>query len=192
MTRIRQIYADFYLWPSVRSVLSVFYSPVILRKPVIIHLRVFQQHIRKNNHCWIRCQGFEAGGVAGGDDEDFALGVGEGVGVYVEVFWRLLPVVDLYPVDEEAAFGDVEVLGFEFVALPGTSDVGVWVGDGVEAFYIFKMKIVNESYNSTLIFMNVAFDKLHINGTQMTLMLLICADFYLWQSAWSVLSVFYS
>jgi hypothetical protein len=41
------------------------------------------------------------------------------------------------------------------------------------------MKIVNESYNSTLIFMNVAFDKLHINGTQMTLMLLIYADFYL-------------
>jgi hypothetical protein len=27
--------------------------------------------------------------------------------------------------------------------------------------------------------MNVAFDKLHINGTQMTLMLLIYADFYL-------------
>jgi hypothetical protein len=54
------------------------------------------------------------------------------------------------------------------------------------------MKIVNESYNSTLIFMNVAFDKLHINGTQMTLMLLICVDFYLWQSAWSVLSAFYA
>lgn len=130
--------------------------------------------------------------MAGRDDEDFALGVRKGVFFYVEVFWGLLPVVDLYPVDQEAAFGDVEVFCFEFMTLPGTDGWGVRMGDGVEAFYIFKMKIVNESYNSTLIFMNVAFDKLHINGTQMTLMLLIYADFYLCSSVRSVLSVFYT
>jgi hypothetical protein len=80
------------------------------------------------------------------------------------------------------------------------------MGDGVEAFYIFKMKIVNESYNSTLIFMNVAFDKLHINGTQMTRIRLIYTDFfwrltfgywmftdlYLCSSVRSVSSVFYT
>lgn len=98
---------------------------------------------------------------SGGDDEDFALGVGKGVWVYCEVFRGLLPVVYLYPVDEEAAFGDVEVFCFEFVTLPGTDGVCDRVGDCLEALYIFKMKIVNESYNSTLIYMNVTFDKLH-------------------------------
>lgn len=73
----------------------------------------------------------------------------------------MFPVVDVDPVDQEAAFGDVEVFGFEFVTLPGTDGGSGWVGDGVEAFYTFKMKIVYESYNSTMILMNVAFNKLH-------------------------------
>lgn len=106
-------------------------------------------------------QGFEAVDVAGGDDEDFALGVGEGMGVDAEVFGRGFPVVYFDPVEEEAAFGDVEVFGFQFVALPGTYDVSLGMGDGVEAFDFLKIKIIDESNNSTMIIMNVTFDKLH-------------------------------
>ena len=47
------------------------------------------------------------------------------------------------------------------MSLPGTDGGGVWVGDGVEAFDILEMKIVYESYNSTMVFMNVTFDKFH-------------------------------
>jgi len=72
----------------------------------------------------------------------------------------MFPVIDFYPVDKEAAFGDVEAFSLEFVTLPGTDSGGVRMGDGIKAFYFFKMKIVYETYNSTMILMNVAFDKL--------------------------------
>lgn len=124
----------------------------------------------------------------------------------------MFPIINVDPVDEEAAFGDVEVFRFQFVALPGTDGRGVRMGDGVEAFYTFKMKIVYESYNSTMIFMNATIDMLHINGTPvyyrtlMTRIRLIYTDFFWWitfgywmftdfylcSSARSVLSAFYS
>lgn len=115
--------------------------------------------------------------MAGGDDEDFALGVGEGVFVYVEVFRGLLPVVDVDPVDQETAFGDVEVFSFQFVTLPGTNGGGVWVGDGVEAFDAIEGEVVDETDSAAVVGVGVAFDELHTNGTQMTLIERISADF---------------
>ncbi len=100
--------------------------------------------------------------MAGWDDEDFALSVGEYVGVYVEVFWGLLPVVDVDPVDQEAAFGDVEVFCFEFMTLPGTDSGCVRVADGVEAFDAIEGEVVDEADGAAVVGVEVSFDYMHL------------------------------
>lgn len=47
------------------------------------------------------------------------------------------------------------------MTLPGTDDGGIGMGDGVEAFYSLEIKVVNESNNPSMIFVNVTFDKFH-------------------------------
>lgn len=89
----------------------------------------------------------------------------------------MFPVVDVDPVDQEAAFGDVEVFRFEFVALPGTDGGSVRVGDGVEAFDAIEGEVVDETDSAAVVGVGVAFDELHTNGTQMTLIERISADF---------------
>jgi len=48
-------------------------------------------------------------------------------------------------VNEEAAFGDVEVFGFVLVALPGSDDFCVGMADGVESSYAFKGEVVHKA-----------------------------------------------
>ena len=56
--------------------------PIVDRKAEIIFPGFFQTHIRKENQHGIGFEGFEAVDVAGRDDENFALGVGENMGMY--------------------------------------------------------------------------------------------------------------
>lgn len=71
----------------------------------------------------------------------------------------MFPVVNLDPVDEEAAFGDVEVFGFQFVTLPGTDGVGVRMGDGVEAFDAIEGEVVDEADGAAVVGVEVALDE---------------------------------
>ena len=97
--------------------------------------------------------------MAGRDDEDFALGIREDVGMNWQVFGWLLPIVNPDPVDEEAPFGDVEVFGFQFMTLPGADGGSFGMGDGVEAFDVFEMKIVDVADGAPVVGVDVAFDE---------------------------------
>jgi len=47
------------------------------------------------------------------------------------------------------------------MALPGTYDVGVRMGDGVEAFDAIEGKVVDEADGAAVVGVEVAFDEVH-------------------------------
>ena len=63
----------------------------------------------------------------------------------------MFPVVDVNPVDQETAFGDIEILGFEFMALPSADNVNRKMFNCIKPFNSFKLEFITKPNDTTVI-----------------------------------------